>query len=354
MESKILHIVDVKGTPFQRGRDQGEGAKELIHTALDRYRKIVPAACRCSWEEILQKAQIFLPPTEDSFPDVLEELRGLAEGAGAPFEEIWVLNCYQELQENHPGSSGCTSLAVSADHTVNRHVYLAHNEDWLSADHDTVYLVRSKPDDGPAFIGMTYGPLLVNIGMNEKGIAVTINSVFATDTQIGVPRILYSRDILKAQSIEEALQKCLPQNRAGGYHYLLGDRLGRLYSVESSASHHHILPGEPGWLVHTNHYLSAEMSLLETKHDLRNSQLRLQRAKQLLEPQQGSLNIEFLQTLLRDHVNDPDAICGHEDPSLPPQQSFITIVSLIMDLTESVIWASPGPPCQSTYHAYSL
>ncbi|OGO16697.1 MAG: hypothetical protein A2Z14_10840 [Chloroflexi bacterium RBG_16_48_8] len=201
---------------------------------------------------------------------------------------------------------------------------------------------------------MTYGPLLVNIGLNEAGIGVAINSVFASDTRIGVPRVLYSRAVLKAQSIEEAIQTCLLQKRAGGYHYLLADAQGRSYSVETSASHHHVHPGERGWLVHTNHYLSTELRALETKRDLRNSQLRFQHALQLLESQLGSLDLESLQNLLRDHANAPNSICEHEDPTAPPHQRFLTLFSMIMDLTQGLMWAAPGPPCQGTYTAYPL
>jgi isopenicillin-N N-acyltransferase-like protein len=63
---------------------------------------------------------------------------------------------------------------------------------------------------------------------------------------------------------------------------------------------------------------------------------------------------ERLQTLLRDHVNYPDSICVHEDPNDPPYERELTLASLIMDLTDHVVWAAPGPPCQGEYAAYRL
>jgi isopenicillin-N N-acyltransferase-like protein len=354
MRPKTLPIVEVKGGPLQRGLEQGEGAKALIQTALDRYRKILPDACHCSWEEVIQKTHTFLPSSQETFADLLQELKGIAEGAEVPFEDIWALNCYQELVEMERRSPGCTSLAVGTNHTTNGHVFLAHNEDWLSIDRDTVYLVRSKPQDGPAFLGMTYGPLLVNIGFNEAGIGVAINSVFSIDIHSGVPRILYSRAVLNAQSMEEAVQACLQPKRAGGYHYLLGDGQGTVCSIETTTTQHHMVWGEKGWLIHTNHYLSTKLKYLETKRDLSNSQLRLHRARQLLESQLGSLNLEAIQNLLCDHANHPNSICEHEDPTSPPARRFQTLASIIMDLTESVMWAALGPPCEHTYTEYPL
>ena len=151
-----LPIIDVRGGPIQRGRDQGKGARDLIHAALDRYRKILPDACHCAWENVLQTASTFLYPAQEAFPDFIQELEGIAEGAQAAFDEIWALNCFQEILESVPGSTGCTSLAIGTNHSSNGHVFLAHNEDWLSIDRETVYLVRAKPQEGPAFLGMTY------------------------------------------------------------------------------------------------------------------------------------------------------------------------------------------------------
>jgi isopenicillin-N N-acyltransferase-like protein len=354
MRSSAIPIIEVSGGPLQRGQGQGEGAKNLIHTALDRYRKILPDACNFSWKNVLQKAGTFLRPTQEAFPDFIQELEGIAQGAQAPFNEIWALNCYQELLEIVPRSTGCTSLAIGTNHTTNGHVFLAHNEDWLSIDRETIYLVRAKPVDRPAFLGMTYGPLLANIGFNEAGVGVAINSVFAKDARLGIPRILFSRAVLNSRTIEEATQACLLPKRAGGYHYLLADRKGCIYSVETSATRHDVNTSEMGWEIHTNHYLSTKLKVLETERDLNNSQLRFHRAQELLETQLGSVNLESLQSLLRDHGNRPDSICEHEDINTLPHQRFQTLVSMIMDLTQGVMWAASGPPCEYPYLEYRL
>ena len=354
MDTKTLPIIDVKGDPSRRGREQGEGARALIHKAIGRYREILPSICQCSWEGVVRRARSFLPPTQETFPDFIQELEGIAEGAQVPLEDIWVLNCYQELLEMEKRSHGCTSLVIGTSHTSNEHIFLAHNEDWLSADRETVYLLRAKPLHGPAFLAMTYGPLLANIGFNEAGIGIAINSVFSPDNKTGVPRIFYSRAILNALSLDDALHACLLQNRAGGYHHLLSDRKGGMYSIESNASLHHVDFGKEGWLLHTNHYLSSELKAVESQIDLNNSKLRFHRASQLLKSQLGSVELETLKSLLRDHTNHPDSICEHDNPDAPPHRDYQTLVSIIMDLMEGVMWAAQGPPCQHAYIEYTL
>jgi isopenicillin-N N-acyltransferase-like protein len=183
---------------------------------------------------------------------------------------------------------------------------------------------------------------------------VAINSVYASDGRVGVPRILGARAILDARTIGEAIHACLPKQRAGGYHYLLADPNGELYSVETSATSNNIGYGDAGWLVHTNHYLSARMQALEAPGAYVGSHVRLNRARRLLRSRLGQVTVESIQSTLRDHVNWPNAICRHENPEDPPHERSETLASLVMDLSDRVMWAVPGPPCQGQYVEYQL
>jgi isopenicillin-N N-acyltransferase-like protein len=194
----------------------------------------------------------------------------------------------------------------------------------------------------------------VNIGCNAEGIGVAINSVYPTDGGVGVPRILCARAVLNATTISQAIRACVPKLRAGGYSYLLADPYGELYSVETSATSHDITYGQEGWLVHTNLYLSPKMQPLEERGTYASSHVRLNRARRLLGTQLGQVTVEGLQDLLRDHASYPDSICCHEDPSDPLYERELTLASLIMDLTERMMWAAPGPPCVGEYVAYRL
>ncbi|MDH4209664.1 MAG: C45 family autoproteolytic acyltransferase/hydrolase, partial [Anaerolineae bacterium] len=175
MSSRTIPIIEIKGKPRERGRQQGEGARPQILRALTLYREILPQEMKMTWDEGLREARKFLPYSEEAVPHFVEELRGIAEGANVSFEDAWILNCYEGLVYSRQEVWGCTSVAVRGDRTADSHVLLAHNEDWNSVDRDNVYLVRTQPEDRPAFIGVTYGPLLVNIGLNAEGIGVAID-----------------------------------------------------------------------------------------------------------------------------------------------------------------------------------
>jgi isopenicillin-N N-acyltransferase-like protein len=354
VKAKAVPLIHVKGSPSQRGREQGEGAREQVVRMADRYRAILQSATGLPWDRCLDASRSLLGYAEAAFPHLVDELRGIAEGAGVPFEDLWLLNCYEGVREMAGTRGGCTCLAVRGEHTTSGHVLMAHNEDWISLDRENVYLVHAEPDDGVPFLGMTYGGLLVNIGLNAAGIGVAINSVYPTDGQPGVPRIVYSRAILDARTIGEAIGACLARDRDGGYNYLVADSHGELYNVETSARQHRLLYGDRGWLVHTNHYLSPAMQAIERPGRYIGSHVRYHRARRLLQGHLGTVSAGSLQMLLRDHVNRPDSICGHEDGTDEPHERSQTIISLVMDLTERSLWAAPGPPCETAYSSYGL
>jgi isopenicillin-N N-acyltransferase-like protein len=354
MSTTALPIIKVSGRPLRRGREQGEGARAQIQRAITHYRELLPNFLQLDWQGVVDASHRFLPYAEKAFPQCVEELHGIAQGSDVPFEEVWTLNCYEELVDHRQDFHGCTSLAIRKDLSANGHVLVAHNEDWLSVEADTTYLVQSKQDQGPDFIGLTYGPLLVNIGFNDCRIGVAIDSVHSNDVQLGVPRVVYARAVLNAKDLGEAIQACLFAQRAGGYHFLLANARGELCSVETSASLDEVQRAENGWLLHTNHYLSAKLQASEKPGPHLNSQLRLQRAEQILRSCPDKISLEVLQNLLSDHANHPHTICMHADLSDPLDRRYQTLASLIMDLNARVIWITKGPPCEGTYTAYEL
>jgi isopenicillin-N N-acyltransferase-like protein len=354
VDMKAVPLIQVTGSPRQRGREQGEGARAQIVRMVSGYQQFFQAASGMSWDEGLAASRKFLAYAEAGFPKLVEELRGIAEGAGVPFQDVWLLNCFEGVTDMASDRGGCTCLAVRQEHTDTGHVLMAHNEDWISQDRENVYLVRAEPSEGVPFLGMSYGALLVNIGLNAEGIGMAINSVYPIDGQVGVPRIVYSRAVLDACTIGDAISACLVPDRDGGYNYLLADGNGELYNVETSSRAHQLLYGNEGWLVHTNHYLSPSMQAVEQTGRYVGSHVRYHRAQRLLQERLGAVSVASLEELLRDHVNRPNSICGHEDPTEPAHERSQTVVSLVMDLTQRTLWAAPGPPCEGVFVEHRL
>ena len=353
MKLPSVPLFEVRGSARQMGRMLGEQAAELIRSMLDDYRTFMHKVSGFNWDEAVRESQKYLPYAQAAFPQYVEEVAGIAEGAGVSFPDAWLLNCYEGVAEDQK-LMACTTIGVNDDVTADGHVYLAHNEDWISGDSKRVYLVRATPDDGPPFLAMSYGPILCNVGMNAAGVAVGIDSVYPDDVRVGIPRVLASRAVLAAERLSDAIRACLPKRRAGGYNYLLTDRSGEIFNIESSATDHDILYAHEGWLVHTNHYLSPRMRPIEQPGVYASSNIRLRRAERLLRRQVGEITAVTLQAILRDHASEPDSICNHEDMGDELHDRSRTLLSLVMDLTDRMMWVAPGPPCCGEYVPHRL
>jgi isopenicillin-N N-acyltransferase-like protein len=307
-----------------------------------------------TWDGARIQARKYLPFAEEHYPQYVDEIRGIAEGANVGFDDVMTLNTMEGVTMDALHLTRCTSFAVNDEHTADGHVLAAHNEDWVPEDEDDVYVISARPKEEPPFLAMTYGGLLPNVGFNAYGIAQLINSVYPTDARIGIPRLVVARAILSSRRISGAIGRALVQHRAAGYNHLIVHESGELYSIEVSARRFDILYGLDGYMVHTNHYLSPQMKKIESDpEELLSSRVRYFRALRLIRQTQ-SHSMKSLQVIQKDHVNIPNSICNHNIDGTDPLDREKTISAMVIDLTAREMHISWGNPCQNMYHTYHL
>jgi len=350
-------LLTVKGSHLQMGQQIGEGASLQVKHSIENARVLLEAAypkLNLTWDRARIQASKYMPFAREFYPNYVEELKGIAEGANVPFDDLSILNAMEAVTSDALHLDRCTSMAVNGDRTANGHVLAAHNEDWIPADEPDVYLVHAIPDKEPPYLAMNYGGLLCNIGFNAYGIAQMCDSVYPTDSRIGVPRTFVSRAVLSAKSPGEAIAHMLSPRRAAGYNHVLVHECGELYSVEVSARRFAIKYGEDGYIAHTNNYLSENMKAVEDDpEDLVNSRVRYFRT--LGQVKRNSRHtIETLQAIQKDHVNYPDSICNHSIVERPPLDDGKTINALVINLTTREIHVAWGNPCVNPYHTFQL
>jgi isopenicillin-N N-acyltransferase-like protein len=350
-------LIEVQGTHREMGRQIGEARREQIHHSVANLQVLIKAAydtLELTWEGAQIQARKYLPFAEERYPQYVDEMRGIAEGANLTFDEVVTLNAMEAVTGDALHLTRCTSIAVNETRTADGHVLLAHNEDWVPEDEDDVYVVSAKPVDEPPFLAMTYGGLLPNVGFNAYGIAQLIDSVYPADSRIGIPRIIVSRAVLASKRISGAIGRCLIPRREAGYNHVLAHESGELYSVEVSARQFDMLHGIDGYIAHTNHYLTPEMKKIEKDpEELLSSRVRYNRANRLLR-QNSSHTMKSLQAIQKDHVNLPNSICNHNLGGTDPLDREGTISAMIIDLTTREMHITWGNPCQNTYHTFHL
>jgi isopenicillin-N N-acyltransferase-like protein len=359
---KISHaspppLVRVSGTHREMGRQIGEACKNQVVHSVENARVLLESAyeqLELTWDGALIQARKYMPFAQECYPQYVEELMGIAEGAGVSFYDIAVVNAMEAVTRDALHLTSCTSLAVSSERTADGHVLAAHNEDWVPEDEDDVYIVHAEPVDEPPFLAMSYGGLLPNIGFNAYGIVQLIDSVLPDDSRIGIPRIVVSRSVLAAQSPSDALQRTIVSHRAAGYNHLIAHESGEIYSMEVSARQFDILYATDGYMVHSNHYLSSKMQEVEDEPErLVGSHVQYFRASRLLR-QTEKHTIKTLQAIQKDHVDYPNSICNHAIRVEGPLDREKTINAMVIDLTAREMHIAWGNPCENPYHTFHL
>jgi len=350
-------LVEVSGTHREMGQQIGEARRKQIQHSVENAHVLIDQSyntLELTWDGAQIQARKYLPFAEERYPQYVDEWRGIADGAGVPFDEIVTLNVMEAVTTDALHLTRCTSFAVNEERTADGHVLAAHNEDWVPEDENDVYVVLAKPKKEPPYLAMTYGGLLPNVGFNAYGIAQLIDSVYPNDSRIGIPRLVVARAVLASKRLSGAIGRTLVPHRAAGYNHLLAHDSGELYSVEVSARKFEILHGTDGYMVHTNHYLSQTMKEIEDEpEELLSSRVRYFRANRLV--RQNSKNtIKSLQGIQKDHVNLPNSICNHNIAGIDPLDREKTINALVIDLTAREMHIAWGNPCQNSYHTYHL
>lgn len=357
LHSDPMPIVRVNGSYRQMGRQIGEEMRPQVQRSIENARSLIAEtfpSLGLDWQGALIQAKKYLPFAQERYPQFVEEMVGIAEGGDVPVDDLAVLNVMEAVTMDALYLTKCTSMAVSDERTADGHVLAAHNEDWLPEDEANVFLIHATPEKDPPYLAMTYGGLLPNIGFNAYGIAQFCDTVYPTDSRIGIPRIIVSRAVLSAGNLEQAIRYMLVPQRAAGYNHLLAHESGELYSIEVSARHFAIHYAENGQIVHTNHFIDSKMQQIEDDpEDLIATRLRYFRASRLLFQTQAH-TVRTLQVIQRDHLNFPNSICNHSTDHFDPLVREKTINAMVVDLTARAIHIAWGSPCENPYHTYYL
>lgn len=152
--------------------------------------------------------QAFKRDNSKEFPEFVEEMRGIAEGAGIGLDKVWCLNLISSLEglmgENRPGH--CSDLyAVSAGGYQHGFGH-GHNEDWSIIVKDLWYFVKYTALPGANFsscAGMVYPGTLMGWtpAWNSHGMYQTQNSVFPKKSKSsGLSDVFIQRNAICGES----------------------------------------------------------------------------------------------------------------------------------------------------------
>jgi isopenicillin-N N-acyltransferase-like protein len=357
--------VRVAGTPYERGRQYGAQARTRIHLSVQAYQRVFAHYAGWDWPAVRRAAAGFEAPVAAFRPAYLDEMRGLADGAGLDLADVLAINVRTEVMYAAKARQAplatrgprppaeCSAFAVVPVPGGPATTLLGQNWDWLLHSAQTLIVLEARPDDGPAFVTVVEAGLLAKAGLNSAGLGLVTNAL-VTDADIGAPGIPYHvllRAILDCATVTEALNVLQAGTRSSSANYLIAHASGAALDVEAAPGDFtRLYPQFPahGLLLHTNHFLSPRLSPVQdvSLWAIPSSAVRLQR---LLAGATATATLEDFRTLLADHADYPHSICSHPDPDDHPLEQGATIASVLMDLNARRLWIAVGHPCQVPY-----
>ncbi len=347
--------IRVKGSPRDRGRQVGEKAAERIARSLQIYRGLFRHYAGWEWSRVRDQAGRYRSVIEALEVRYLEEINGMAEGAGQEPVDLLALNVRTEIifaAVAKAAAHECTAFVVLPEATVTGHTLIGQNWDWNPSTKETVIVLEAEQDEGPDYVTVVEAGLLAKAGFNSAGIGLATNALVTDQDrgEAGVPYHVVLRAILDAEGMSEALAAINHHPRASAANYLIAHRNGEALNVEAAPgdnSRTYLSYPEGGIFAHSNHFTDPGFSLndMSLRH-WSDSRSRFRRMRDSLKREHGNLSPEKLRGLLSDHFYYPNAICSHPDVNLPPPERGATVASLIMDLDSRKMWLADGNPCQ--------
>ncbi len=259
-----LRILDLEGTPYEMGRTHGRALKPEILELVKRWKedleKTYPVSAGVFVRDLLKKTD-FKSSIARWTPDLLEEVRGIADGAGVDFDTMYAYQLIDEIWAMGAGLGFSKCTTIAAGKRNGQPAFVAQTLDIPAFYHgfQTVLRIRDRRENLETLVFTIPGVVAAN-GLNSRSVGVCVNAVtqLAHSTN-GLPVDFIVRGILRrktyAQAVEflRAVQPAAPQN------FVLGGP-GEAASFERSAGKmSRFLPfPDAEFTYHTNHPLSND------------------------------------------------------------------------------------------------
>lgn len=357
-------LVEVSGSPYERGLSHGRQVAERVRGSVAIYARSLnklgfPAA------RLRALLESFTREVESFEPAYIEEMRGIALGAGVSFEDVLMINARTEImaqavrmqEAGESEGDECTSVGILASRSATGGYIQGQNWDNRVDCADTVIMLRVLRDDGPDLLTFVEAGGLARYGMNSAGICLNGNGLSSDRdySQPGIPLPLVRRKALEQEHFSLALKVIYAAPKACSCNLLLGSSLGTAVNLECAPDETFVLYPENGLAVHANHWVSqAALSKLKEAGvtGSPDSIFRLMRARELLETGE-KLSVADLKAAFADTLGTPFSLCR---PPRANDKGFetSTTATLVMDPAAGVIEVARMPSLGASYASYPI
>ncbi|MEZ4471458.1 MAG: C45 family autoproteolytic acyltransferase/hydrolase [bacterium] len=381
-----IHVLDLRGTPYEMGRQHGALLKAQIPDGpIFYFRDYVEKLVKSSGLGILTPLvrgllrQTVGRTVARKLPDYARaSIRGMADGSGLKFADVldgctmpdslmWVVARMIQARRVGPAvqhrlalSLGCTSAIAWGSATADGRLLHARNLDYHGVEawpkHTAV--IFHTPDQGHRYVSVASAGVLMGgaTAMNDQGLTLTVHQHMFTDgTRLGgTPIGTVGDQVMREASTLAEAEAILRQYRSiGCWTYLIADaKTNEVLCFEENPRRQvgHKITKENERFGYANIYLDPELGA--TERDLypsywRHNVGRQQRANTLL--QRPGMTPTDMAGILADEGRTDcrirDSIC-----------MLMTVASVVFRPEDGTLWVGTGeaPTSQNPFLAFSL
>ncbi|ALS60006.1 MULTISPECIES: C45 family autoproteolytic acyltransferase/hydolase [Pandoraea] len=360
-------FISVSGRPYDRGVQYGKQAQDRVRASAAMYgRTIDELGYTASARAALFKHFEGHIGTVD--PTYLDEMHGIADGAGVSFADIVMINARTEVlakaradqatAEGEELQDGCTGAIVLPERSASGNLLHAQNWDWRADCVNTGVVLRVQRDDGPDFLTFVEAGGLARSGMNSAGVSITANYLESDRDfkQLGVPLAILRRKVLDQPVFANALKAVATTPKSCSNNIMLGMAQGFAIDFECTTNEAFPLyPGDDQLIVHANHWVSpvARTKLVDTGcENSADSYYRDWRVRKLLNST-PMISRDSLKQALFDDFGTPFSVCR------PPREGVrhsmtASVAMVVMEPAVGEMDVAPMPALNRVFTRYRL
>lgn len=334
---RTFPYLEVSGTNRDVGMAIGEMFRGKIQEIIADRKHYIK-----KYSDHIESTRAYLKESEDAFPQYVEELRGMADGANVGFLDLFFHNTPEvydhtlDWDREQAQTDGHCTIAVSF---TGDDVIVGHNEDWSIESQDELFILKSTIGE-TTILCLSYASFLMGsaASMTSNGLVQCINELHQMSYP-GVPKYFIARAVLDCPTLFDVEEMIRKTKRGSGYNHVLAQHrdvrdielTGRSMDVEAVRDRPY---------VHTNHCISAHTIPFQITAS-ESSLHRFDRATELVK---NNMTIDDMKRLLSDT----------KDPKFPICRENHTIGSVVIECEKQTMHICYGTPDTGTFVPYRL
>ncbi|MGE4353900.1 MAG: C45 family autoproteolytic acyltransferase/hydrolase [Oscillospiraceae bacterium] len=272
------------------------------------------------------------------FPEILEEILGIADGNEVPVETLRaLLFCMYCFEPDHK----CTCFAFSTDEEI----VFARNSDFLVSLEKLYMNCLYRLEGAYAFNGNTTAFVEMEDGVNRHGLAVGLTFVYPHLQKPGLNAGMLLRYLLeKCLTTAEAIEALRRLPIASAQTLTIADKSGEIVVVECNPKEMEVIRPRTGerFVATANNFSSEKMRPYRNPDiDDWRSDERYQTARNALEQSKGGYTVAFAEDVLSGKYG---FMCQYDR-----RQNADTVWSVVYDLKRKQIWRAEGNPSRKSF-----